>query len=52
VSEQGRRDIKNPSVLIRRVYDILISAHITISSPEGRYDNDDDVSFCKSFLKL
>jgi hypothetical protein len=37
--------------MLRRVYDILIFAHIIISSPESKYRND-DVMFCKSFLKI
>jgi hypothetical protein len=34
----------------RRVYDILIFAHIIITSPESKLRNDDDVIFCSSFL--
>jgi len=51
VSEPDFREIKNPSDLLRRVYDILIHIHITISSPESKYENDGDVLFCKSLLK-
>jgi hypothetical protein len=47
---QNIREIKNPADLLRRVYDILIFAHITISSPESKYENDDDVKLCMSFL--
>ena len=43
---------KNPPDLIRRVYDILIFAHIIISSPESKHQNNDDVMFCKTFLKI
>jgi len=43
--------MKNPSDLLRRVNDILIYTHITISSPESKYEND-DVMFYNSFLKI
>jgi hypothetical protein len=52
VSEHPWQEIKNPPDLLRRVYDILIFAHIIISSPESKYLNDDDVKFCKSFSKI
>jgi hypothetical protein len=45
VSEQDLREIKNPSDLLRRVYDILMNTHIIISSPESKYENDGDVMF-------
>jgi hypothetical protein len=51
VSEQDFREIKNPSDLLRRVYDILMHTHIIISSPESKYENDDDVMFYKPLLK-
>jgi hypothetical protein len=44
--------IKNPPDLLRRVYDILIFAHIINSSPESKHRNDDDVKFCNPFLKI
>jgi hypothetical protein len=44
--------MKNPPDLLRRVYDILINTHIIISSPESKYENDDDVMFYKAFLKI
>jgi hypothetical protein len=34
---------KNPSDLLKRVYDILVKTHIIISSPESKYENDDGV---------
>jgi len=49
MSEQTCREIKNPSDLLRRVYDIFIFTHIIISSPESKYD-DDDVKLSCSFL--
>jgi hypothetical protein len=51
VSEQICRGIKNPSDLLRRVYDILRYTHIIIFSPESKYENDDDVIFYNSFLE-
>jgi hypothetical protein len=39
--EQNCREIKNPSDLLKRVYDIFIYIHIIISSPESKYDDDD-----------
>ncbi|MDO9341242.1 MAG: hypothetical protein Q7T72_12045 [Bacteroidales bacterium] len=41
--------MKNPPDLLKRVYDILVYTHITISSPESKYEND-DVKFYNSFL--
>jgi hypothetical protein len=42
VPEQTCREMKNPPDLLRRVYDIFIYAsHITITSPESKYENDD-----------
>jgi len=52
VSEHPRQEIKNPPDLLRRVYDISIFAHIIISSPESKQQNDDDVKFCKSLIKI
>ncbi|MCX6327161.1 MAG: hypothetical protein NT144_11010 [Bacteroidia bacterium] len=43
--------MKNPSDLLKRVYDILINTHIIISSPESKYEND-DVIFYNSLLKI
>jgi len=34
---------KNPSDLLRRVYDIFELQHIIFSTPEFRNENDDDV---------
>jgi hypothetical protein len=50
VSEQTCREMKNPPDLLKRVYDILIYTNITISSPESKYENDNDVTFYNSFL--
>jgi len=45
--------IKNPSVAtLRRVYDIFIYAHISISSPGGKYENDDAVTKFCTFLNI
>jgi len=49
MSGQICREIKNPPDLLRRVYDILIYIHINISSPESKYENDDDVMSESSF---
>ncbi len=51
MSEQTRGENKNPPDLLRRVYDILIYAHINITSPESKYEND-DVIFYNSLLKI
>jgi len=50
VSELTSREMKNPTDLLRRVYDILIYTHIIISSPESKYENDDDAIFDNSFV--
>jgi len=43
--------IKNPPVTtLRRVYDIVIYAHISISSPVGKNENDDAVMKACTFL--
>jgi hypothetical protein len=52
VSEQACREKENPSELLKRVYDIFIYIHITVTSPESKYENDDDAIFCNSFLKI
>jgi hypothetical protein len=51
VSEPICREKINPSDLLRRVHDILTDTHITISSPESKYENGDDVKSESSFLK-
>jgi len=52
VSEQTSREIKNPPDLLRRVYDIIIYIQITITSPENKYENDDELMICNTFLKI
>jgi len=42
--------IKNPTDLLRRVYDIFKLLHIIFRSPESKYENDDDVTELNSFL--
>jgi len=51
MSEQTFQVTKNPSDLLRRVYDILVYIHITFSSPESKYENDDVMVTCNSLLK-
>jgi hypothetical protein len=51
VSEQTCGEMKNPSDLLRRVYDNIILTHIIISSPESKYENDDVMMFYSTFLK-
>jgi hypothetical protein len=46
VSEQNCRETKNPPDLLRRVYDIFISIHITITSPESKNENDGVMLIC------
>jgi len=50
VSEQNCWDKKNPPDLLRRVYDIIIYLHTIINSPESKYENDDVMMFCSTFL--
>jgi len=52
VSEQTSREIKNPPDLLRRVYDIIIYAHIIISSPESKYENDGVLMIYNTFLQI
>ena len=44
--------MKNPPDLLRRVYDIFIYTHIIITSPESKYENDDVMMICNTFLKI
>jgi len=44
--------MKNPPDLLKRVYDILKYIHITISSPESRYENDDVKLFCTFLINI
>jgi len=50
VSEQNCRKKKNPPDLLRRVYDIFIHTHITITSPESNDENDDEMLIFYTFL--
>jgi hypothetical protein len=53
VSEQDCRENKNPPDQLRRVYDIFYPhMHITVNSPESKYENDDVGLFCNTFLKI
>jgi hypothetical protein len=52
MSEQTFREIKNPPDLLKRVYDIFIYIHIIVTSPESKYENDDDVMIYCTFLKI
>ena len=36
--------------MLRRVYDIILYAHITVTSPERKDENDDVMSICNTFL--
>ena len=38
--------------MLRRVYDIFIHIHITISSPESKVENDDVMMFCSTCLEI
>jgi len=39
--------------MLRRVYDIFIyTPHITITSPESKYENDGGLMICNTFLKI
>jgi hypothetical protein len=52
VSEQNCGAKKNPPDLLRRVYDIFIHAHITLTSPERKDENGGVMMKYSTFLKF
>jgi hypothetical protein len=52
VPEQICREKENPSVLLRRVYDIFIHLHTSITSPESKYENDDVMKIYSTSLLI